>query len=79
MNPMYVSPFNVINIFTTLFFLVWIAIAMSNAINPRFMWKITDSWKATKEPPDSYFMIRRVGGAVFSIIGIALILFVFSR
>ncbi|KGP75927.1 hypothetical protein JT05_07800 [Desulfosporosinus sp. Tol-M] len=67
------------NIFTTLFFLVWIAIAMSNAINPRFMWKITDSWKATKEPQDSYFLIRRVGGVIFSIIGIAFFLFVFTR
>ncbi|TGE39403.1 hypothetical protein E4K67_05650 [Desulfosporosinus fructosivorans] len=55
--------------------LVWIAIAMSNAINPRFMWKITESWKATKEPQASYFMIRRVAGAVFSIIGIVFLLF----
>lgn len=63
MNSMNVYPFN---IFTTLFMLVWIAIAMSNAINPRFMWKITESWKATKEPQDSNFMIRRVAGSVFN-------------
>lgn len=72
MNSMNVNPFN---IFTTLFMLVWIAIAMSNAINPRFMWKVTESWKATKEPQDSYFMIRRIAGVVFSIIGIVFFLF----
>jgi len=72
---MNVNPLNIINIFTTLFMLVWIAIAISNVINPRFMWKITESWKATKEPQDSYFMIRRIAGAVFSIIGIAFFLF----
>jgi len=73
------NPFSAINILATPFFLVWIAFALSNAINPRFMWKITDSWKATKEPLDSYFLIRRVGGAVFSIIGIAFFLFVSTR
>lgn len=32
---MNVNPLNIINIFTTLFMLVWIAIAISNVINPQ--------------------------------------------
>lgn len=60
MNPMNVSPFNIINILTILFMLVWIAIAMSNAINPRFMWRITESWKATKEPQASTRAIQNL-------------------
>ena len=74
MNPVNVSPFNVITILPTLFLLIWIGIALVNAINPRLMWRITDSWKATKEPPESYFLFRRIIGTIFTIIGLGFLL-----
>lgn len=63
------NPFNVISVLGTLFFIAWLGIALTNAINPYLAWKITDSWRATKEPPQSYFFVRRIGGIVFSAIG----------
>ncbi|WP_026477926.1 DUF6199 family natural product biosynthesis protein [Alkaliphilus transvaalensis] len=33
-----------------------------DAINPKFLWKISKGWKATKEPPNSYFISIRIFG-----------------
>lgn len=46
-----------------------------NAINPRFLWNIFESWKALKEPSKGYFLTRRIVGIVSMLIVIALILF----
>lgn len=75
------NPFNVIRILEILFFIAWIGFALINAVNPYWAWKITDSWRATKEPTQSYFIFRRIGGIVFSIIGIGffVLIFVTSR
>lgn len=41
-----------------------------NAINPKFLWKKFESWKATSEPTKAYFITRRLT----SIIGIIILL-----
>lgn len=46
-----------------------------NAINPRFMWRIFESWKATKEPSSSYFRARRISGIVAMLIITALMIY----
>jgi hypothetical protein len=46
-----------------------------NAINPKLLWKIFESWKATKEPPNSYFLSRRIFGIVSMLIVVAIFLF----
>jgi hypothetical protein len=46
-----------------------------NAINPKLLWKIFESWKATKEPPKSYFLSRRIFGIVSMLIVVAIFLF----
>lgn len=50
-------------------------IGLLNAIKPRFMWKTFESWKATKEPTNSFFVVRRVSGIIAMLIIIALILY----
>lgn len=54
-----------------------------NAINPRFMWKKFDYWKAirggnkepTKEPTKSFFFKRRVSGIITMLVIALLISF----
>ena len=46
-----------------------------NAINPRIMWKVFESWKSTKEPTNTFFMSRRITGVVAMIIVLGLFLF----
>ncbi len=50
-------------------------IGLINAINPRFMWGKFESWKATKEPTETFFLIRRIGGVVVMIIITVIALF----
>lgn len=38
------------------------------AINPRWTWRTFEKWKATEEPTDAYFRVRRVVGLVFAIV-----------
>jgi len=61
--PIYISP--VIWVFYVIIFVVFLI----NAINPRYLWKIFESWKAKSEPTDAYFKLRRIG----SIIGLIII------
>ncbi|MRN54775.1 DUF6199 family natural product biosynthesis protein [Paenibacillus monticola] len=46
-----------------------------NAISPRLMWKTFESWKATKEPSNTYFMARRISGILAMLIVSGLLLF----
>ncbi len=72
---MYVpSSLNFLSVFITLFFVLWFGIAILNIINPRIIWKITQSWKAHREPPQSYFMIRRIWAIIMLIIGMAFLI-----
>jgi hypothetical protein len=44
---------------------------LANLTTPRFMWKITESWKATKEPGKLYFIGRRIIGFILICIPVA--------
>lgn len=46
-----------------------------NAISPKFLWKIFESWKATKEPTNSYFLSRRISGSIEILVVVAIFLF----
>ncbi|MEG0775192.1 DUF6199 family natural product biosynthesis protein [Clostridium sp.] len=46
-----------------------------NVINPKLLWKIFESWKATKEPTSGYFLCRRAFGIVSMLIVIGIFLF----
>jgi hypothetical protein len=46
-----------------------------NAVNPRFLWRIFESWKSTKEPASSYFISRRIFGIFTMLIVAAVFLF----
>ena len=46
-----------------------------NAINPRIMWKVFESWRATKEPTNTYFIARRITGIIAMIIVAGVFLF----
>lgn len=46
-----------------------------NAISPKFLWKIFESWKATKKPINSYFLSRRIFGIVSMLIVVAIFIF----
>ncbi|WP_409968456.1 hypothetical protein RFF05_01360 [Bengtsoniella intestinalis] len=42
--------------------------SLITAINPRWTWRTFEKWKATEEPTDAYFKVRRIVGLVFAII-----------
>lgn len=46
-----------------------------NLINSKFMWRIFESWKATKEPTNVFFISRRIIGVVEMVIVAAIFLF----
>ncbi|MHB1630373.1 MAG: DUF6199 family natural product biosynthesis protein [Bacilli bacterium] len=56
-----------------LFFILWFGIAILNLINPRIIWRITQSWKAYREPPQAYFTIRRIWAMIMLLIGVAIL------
>ncbi|MFC5406342.1 DUF6199 family natural product biosynthesis protein [Cohnella soli] len=43
-------------------------------INPYYIWKITQRWKASREPPRSYFIIQRIVAGLFALIGLSILL-----
>ena len=45
-----------------------------NAIAPKLMWKTFESWKAKSEPPNIFFISRRIVGIVVVIIVFAIFL-----
>jgi hypothetical protein len=69
----------VVTLFISLFFALWTGIALFMAIAPYKLWKITQSWKAIREPSKAYFVFQRIGGIIFSAIGLSFWLFVWWR
>ncbi|WP_407945209.1 DUF6199 family natural product biosynthesis protein [Paenibacillus apii] len=59
--------------FITAFLLIWTGIAVFAAIRPYYFWKVTQGWKAVKEPPRAYFIFSRIIAVLFSVIGIYLL------
>lgn len=43
-----------------------------NAVNPKLKWRIFESWKATKEPTNAFFITRRITGIISMLIVIGL-------
>ena len=64
----------IFNIIIPLFMVVYLLIAITTAINPYYIWRITQSWKATKEPSKEYFIFMRIGGFVGIVMGIFIII-----
>lgn len=56
---------------------VFFLVGLINFINPRMMWKVTDSWKATREPPRLFFVIRRIGGFIAMAIPVIWLCFIY--
>jgi Na+/H+ antiporter NhaD/arsenite permease-like protein len=46
-----------------------------NFIFPRKMWETFEGWKATKEPTDAFFTMRRIAGIFVMLIVLAMLLF----
>ena len=64
-----------VSLFVILFFIMWFGIAVANIINPRWIWKLTQSWKAFREPPRGYFMLQRLWAIIMLAIGLAFVSF----
>lgn len=65
-----------VTVLPTLFFIIWFGIALCNLINPRWIWRVTQSWKAFREPPPSYFMLQRIWATVMIAFGIVFFSFI---
>ncbi|MFD0694975.1 DUF6199 family natural product biosynthesis protein [Paenibacillus sp. GCM10027628] len=70
---------SLIMIFPTIVFILWLGGSLFIAIAPYTFWKITQSWKAVKEPPKVYFVMQRIMGILFATIGISFWVFVLTR
>jgi len=66
--PMYISA--VIWVFYVIISLT----LLINVLNPRYLWKILDSWRAKSEPTEAYFKVRRIT----SMIGLIVITFIMA-
>lgn len=53
------------------FLVLWTAMALANVIGPRWIWRITESWRGVREPSSTYFVIRRVVGVAMLLAAIA--------
>ena len=51
-----------------IFYIIIFAIGLVNAIAPKWFWKTFESWKATKEPPKTYFITKRISGIIIMIV-----------
>jgi hypothetical protein len=49
-------------IFLFMLFILLMSIVM--VINPYFIWRITESWKANTTPSEAYFIYQRIGGFI---------------
>ncbi|MGN7765084.1 DUF6199 family natural product biosynthesis protein [Paenibacillus sp. 22594] len=65
---------NAISWVFTAFLAVWTAAAAYAAIRPYSFWRITQGWKAVKEPPRAYFVVSAIGASIFAAVGLGLLL-----
>ena len=66
----------IISLITYIILGLFFVIGLINLINPKFMWKLLESWKATKEPSKLYFIMRRIGGLIFVAIPVVYLYFI---
>ncbi len=64
--------FSIFIILQSAIMLMITAISVMNIINPKWFWKVFESWRATKEPSPAYFVVRRVFAAFILLIVILL-------
>lgn len=50
---------------------LWTALALANAIAPRWIWRVTESWRAVREPSRTYFIVRRIVGVMMLLVAVA--------
>jgi hypothetical protein len=62
-------------IFPLLIYAFIFIIGLLNIICPKIMWRIFQSWKASKEPSKTFFLLNRIGGIIAVAVVIALVLF----
>ena len=55
---------------------LFFVVGLINLINPKFMWKLLEGWKATKEPSKIYFIMRRIGGLILMTIPVMYLYFI---
>jgi hypothetical protein len=65
------------DIISYIIFSFFFIIGIINLTFPRFLWNLNEGWKATKEPPKSYFILRRLTGLFLMSIPIAWLCFVY--
>ena len=57
-----------ITIAVTIFYGLIFLMGLINFVNPRFMWKTFQKWKATEEPSKTYFLFQRFAGLLAMLI-----------
>jgi len=60
-----------LNVFSTIvsvFLIVLFVGCLVNAIAPKWCWRTFESWKATKEPSKTYFLVQRISAIVGMIV-----------
>lgn len=55
---------NYITIIIGAVFVILFILCLLEALFPRWCWKTFESWKATKEPSNAYFLQRRIAGII---------------
>ena len=55
---------NCITIIIGVVFSILFIVCLLEALFPRWCWKTFESWKATKEPSNAYFLQRRIAGII---------------
>ena len=66
------------NIFSTIvsiFYIITFLLGLASAIAPKWCWKTFKSWKATKEPSKTHFLVQRISGIIIMIVIVAIALF----
>jgi hypothetical protein len=53
-----------------LFILCILLLSAITIMNPYYIWRITESWKANKHPSKEYFIFLRIGGIIGAIISL---------
>ncbi|MCL6460173.1 MAG: hypothetical protein K6T85_19455 [Gorillibacterium sp.] len=69
------TEFNWISIVITGFIVLWTGAALFATIRPMYFWKITQGWKATKQPPKAYFVLSGIGTGICAIVGLTLLIY----
>lgn len=57
-------------IIVLLFILFFLLMSIATIINPHYIWRITESWKANRQPSKEYFIFCRIGGITGTIFGL---------